>query len=228
MTREELQRDFEREQMIGWMNSQGEPDIDYVMWLEEKILSLPPAEGAEAILKNNACLFQEDPFTEMYIGDKDAIIKCINDAIAREQPTAEGASDLCKHEPVLDIEKTDIHYPYFCAKCNCKLKEVGLSKQQPTAEGAEEILKKYRGGQSISMEGQKHKRVWFSDAIAAMHEFATLHAQKIADKMVSERLIHMTHRCNDLENMLWEIELAYKELGRFIPNHDDKNKTDQP
>lgn len=57
MTREELQHDFNNEQGINWLNSQGEPDIDYVMWLENKILAiknntpLPPAEGAEEILR---------------------------------------------------------------------------------------------------------------------------------------------------------------------------------
>ena len=57
MTREELQHDFHNEQGINWLNSQGEPDIDYVMWLENKILAiknntpLPPAEGAEEILR---------------------------------------------------------------------------------------------------------------------------------------------------------------------------------
>ena len=54
MTREELQHDFHNEQGICWYNSQGEPDIDYVMWLEDKILAiknnvpLHPADGAEA------------------------------------------------------------------------------------------------------------------------------------------------------------------------------------
>ena len=53
MKREELQHDFHNEQGINWLNSQGEPDIDYVMWLENKILAiknntpLPPAEGVE-------------------------------------------------------------------------------------------------------------------------------------------------------------------------------------
>lgn len=51
MNREELRQEFERACEIKWENSQGEPDIDYVMWLEDKITatqpSLPPAEGAE-------------------------------------------------------------------------------------------------------------------------------------------------------------------------------------
>ncbi len=53
-------------------------------------------------------------------------------------------------------------------------------KQQPTAEGAEEILDKYP--HSIEYPSFVHE----NSAIAAMQEFATLHAQKIADKMVEE------------------------------------------
>ena len=62
MTREELQHDFHNKQGINWLNSQGEPDIDYVMWLENKILAiknntpLPPAEGAEEILLSHPYL----------------------------------------------------------------------------------------------------------------------------------------------------------------------------
>ncbi len=50
MTREELQHDFHNEQGINWLNSQGEPDIDYVMWLENKILAI----------KNNTPLLVND------------------------------------------------------------------------------------------------------------------------------------------------------------------------
>ena len=74
MTREELQHDFNNEQGINWLNSQGEPDIDYVMWLENKILAiknntpLPPAEGAEEMveekLKYNKVIQQRDELKE--------------------------------------------------------------------------------------------------------------------------------------------------------------------
>jgi hypothetical protein len=60
--------------------------------------------------------------------------------------------------------------------------------EQPTAEGAEEILKKYiiYCKNVLAFEG----KIWVvKDVIpTAMTEFATLHAQRIADKMVSERL----------------------------------------
>ena len=52
----------------------------------------------------------------------------------------------------------------------------------PPAEGAEEILDKYP--HSTEYPSFIHE----NSAIAAMHEFATLHAQKMADKMVGERL----------------------------------------
>ncbi len=53
--------------------------------------------------------------------------------------------------------------------------------KQPTAKGAEEILRRIVGE---TENGFKRDFAWFSEAIAAMNEFATLHAQKIADKMV--------------------------------------------
>ena len=56
----------------------------------------------------------------------------------------------------------------------------------PPAEGAEEILRKIVG---IEKSGFKRDFAWFSEAIAAMREFATLHAQRLADKMVKEELI---------------------------------------
>lgn len=46
MTKQDLRQDFHNEQGIKWENLQGEPDIDYVEWLENKILAV----------KNNAVL----------------------------------------------------------------------------------------------------------------------------------------------------------------------------
>ena len=53
-------------------------------------------------------------------------------------------------------------------------------KQQPTAEGAEEILDKYP--HSTEYPSFIHE----NSAIAAMHEFAILHAQQVAEKMVED------------------------------------------
>lgn len=38
MTRTELQKQFYEEKGIECVNSQGEPDIDYMQWLEDKVL----------------------------------------------------------------------------------------------------------------------------------------------------------------------------------------------
>jgi len=68
-----------------------------------------------------------------------------------------------------------------------------LFQPQPTAEGAEEILDRL-AGEFISMKGDYADNVRMQSCyerefiIKAITEFATLHAQKIADKMVSERL----------------------------------------
>ena len=56
------------------------------------------------------------------------------------------------------------------------------AQPQPTAEGAEEILNKYP--HSIEYPMFIHE----NNALAAMQEFATLHAQRLAEKMVEERL----------------------------------------
>lgn len=39
MTPEDLRNKFEEETGTPWQNSQDEPDIDYVMWLETKVIS---------------------------------------------------------------------------------------------------------------------------------------------------------------------------------------------
>jgi len=68
------------------------------------------------------------------------------------------------------------------------LNEPVAAQQQPTAEGAEEFLLAQRNGNddpitvAISKEGWIYKMV-----VKAMQEFATLHAQRIADKMVDAK-----------------------------------------
>jgi hypothetical protein len=57
-------------------------------------------------------------------------------------------------------------------------------QQQPTAEGAEEILANHIDKESMD---ELSVNVWL-DMLEAMQEYATLHAQRIAEKMVSERL----------------------------------------
>lgn len=57
--------------------------------------------------------------------------------------------------------------------------------EQPTAEGAEEILKKHMNGTTVQ-EYKEELFIEYNTVLAAMQEFANLHAQRIADKMVSE------------------------------------------
>ena len=60
----------------------------------------------------------------------------------------------------------------------------------PPAEGAEEILTNLETYYDFKFHWIERDRM-----IRAMHEFATLHAQKIADKMVSERLKNAPKNC---------------------------------
>lgn len=43
--RVELREKFKTETGDNWENSQGEPDIDYVLWLESKLLAIPAVVG---------------------------------------------------------------------------------------------------------------------------------------------------------------------------------------
>lgn len=42
MTAVDLKNKFEEETGVPWINSQGEPDIDYVTWLEKNLISHLP------------------------------------------------------------------------------------------------------------------------------------------------------------------------------------------
>ena len=57
----------------------------------------------------------------------------------------------------------------------------------PPAEGAEEILKKHMNGRAVQ-EYKEELFIEYNTVVAAMQEFASLHAQRLAEKMVSERL----------------------------------------
>ena len=52
----------------------------------------------------------------------------------------------------------------------------------PPAEGAEEILDKHSRYHPVT------NLVYREDVLSAMNEFATLHAQRLAEKMVEEKL----------------------------------------
>lgn len=166
MKREELQHDFYNERGIGWINSQGEPDIDYVMWLEDKILatknvSLPPAEGAEQKPKKK---LSAHSFWSWYSRD---------------------------YKTFMVTSTNEIH---FDIEDLWRFMDAYAAQQQPTAEGAEEILFDTMTENNFTyvsfpafVENESSVDV-FDIAVKATEKFATLHAQKIADKMVEERL----------------------------------------
>jgi hypothetical protein len=47
----ELREKFRKETGDNWENSQGEPDIDYVLWLESKLFATPDVVGQSEQLK---------------------------------------------------------------------------------------------------------------------------------------------------------------------------------
>lgn len=53
--RVELREKFKTETGDNWENSQGEPDIDYVLWLESKLLAIPIVVGQSEQFKCGKC-----------------------------------------------------------------------------------------------------------------------------------------------------------------------------
>lgn len=102
----------------------------------------------------------------------------ITESERRPQPTAEGAKAIllkhCKENKVF-LTSNELHTILDA------MREFA-AQQQPPAEGAEEIFNKYQADAPM-----KTRFINFNEAIKAMQEFATLHAQRIAEKMVEER-----------------------------------------
>jgi len=176
---------------------------------------LPPAEGAEAIVKK----YEDEYDFKFHWVQRDRVIRMMREFAAQPQPkldpkkvqwsgygelgnisqkplqpTAEGAEanrasidDLIKKHIPIDAANFE-----YCAKHNIinggllqGIRDVvnSFMKPQPTAEGAEEILAKIPFVIKHNVKCYEHE-----DVIAAMQEFATLHAQRIAEKMVWEKL----------------------------------------
>jgi len=72
------------------------------------------------------------------------------------------------------------------------------NKPQPTAEGAEEIL----DGMDLGEPIQTGEFYYRSEVLEAMNKFATLHAQRIAEKMVEERMEQYKAQFKDRPNPL--------------------------
>jgi hypothetical protein len=60
-----------------------------------------------------------------------------------------------------------------------------IKSSLPPAEGAEEILKKHMNGRAVQ-EYKEELFIEYNTVVAAMTEFATLHAQRLAEKMVED------------------------------------------
>ena len=208
MKREELQHDFHNEQGINWLNSQGEPDIDYVMWLEDKILS---RHLSGVIVDITAEEFIREKMRQKYgIENKEMAglwtYKCNGEEALRwahefaniknaPLPPAEGAErkpkkklsahsfwSWCRkdYKTCMVTSTNEIH---FDIEDLWRFMDA-FAAQQPAAEGAEEILDNLDLGEPLQ-SGEFYYR---SEVVKAMQEFATLHAQKMAEKMVEEKM----------------------------------------
>jgi hypothetical protein len=166
-------------------------------------MPLPPAEGAEEI---TATSYIRNTWGEAWLrnmweaGD---VISALGEFAALQnnpQPTAGGAED---DGMMFTISEDGIN----------------PLDDEPTAEGAEEILASLVESlgepdnsvtdhsyqiRPLTVEGKRewwmfHNGVGSGEPLAQwLSKFATLHAQKIADKMVEERLRGVTERCKKL------------------------------
>jgi hypothetical protein len=155
-------------------------------------LSLPPAEGAEKSCLS--CRFHNSPTYH----DKMWCRDCQQLSHYEQQPTAEGTGKTC-HAKEMEYNHNMCAMQESCEKCEAykvPTNEGDIAKietdtgrivdmpdlSQLTAEGAEEILAKIPFVIKHNVKCYEHE-----DVIAAMQEFAALHAQRIAEKMVEER-----------------------------------------
>jgi hypothetical protein len=64
-----LREKFKNETGDNWENSQGEPDIDYVLWLESKLFAIPDVVGQSEQLVCDECgypIFYHKPDSKMH------------------------------------------------------------------------------------------------------------------------------------------------------------------
>ncbi len=174
--------------------------------------SLPPAEGATDKFRD--VLHEVQRLIETEGGATESEMKAIWNSLScaiteserRQQPTAEGAEKRTDLRLQFERESESfwsvsaiptIGYVRWLENKVLAMK----SPIQPTAEGAEEILEKY-GFKIIchKEDADAINDIFVQPIVAAMQEFATLHAQRIADKMVSERLKEELGLYNDWLN----------------------------
>ena len=170
---------------------------------------LPPAEGAEQVQRCPVCMGKGlvpnnfyattsgiGSTTQTYLPEK---CRTCNGAgviilpYPKLQPTAEGA----ERKPIKKLSAHSFWSWYRKDYKTCMVTSTNeihfdiedlwrfmdaFAAQQPTAEGAEEILTKHLGSLMPLKYGVKYNKT-----IDAMREFATLHAQRLAEKMVEEK-----------------------------------------
>ena len=102
------------------------------------------------------------------------------------------------------------------------MKKEGMYKAKvalPPAEGAEEYLRKHPFLLGETEDGDDYlstEDIELIKQLAPMlEEFATLHAQRLAEKMVEERLRATTERCKKLEFMI-ENGLGWEDMRNDI------------
>lgn len=161
---------------------------------------LPPAEGAGKSCLS--CRFHNSPTYH----DKMWCRDCQQLSHYEQQPTAEGA-EKPNARKFLSDNGYGSGFNYTTNQVAYLMQEFA-AQPQPTAEGAEEILESIVEslGEPINIHNHifeirpytvEHKTEWWifhkemgsGEPLAQwLNKFATLHAQRIADKMVSERL----------------------------------------
>ena len=148
----------------------------------------------------------------------DTALRAMREFVKKDPlPPAEGAETIqphitcpkCGSTNNSELAKND----RLCYDCNHS-----WSEQQPPAEGAEEILPAAYEWHNIKTGHCYVDYVPHLDAKDGYTKtplYSTLHAQKIADKMVSERLRETTERCKKLEFMI-DKGLGWKDMENDI------------
>jgi len=145
-------------------------------------------------LKSIFDALRNDPQHHLGLGDIRLTIAQQDEILAMFSPLppAEGAEQLIRVRNILQD---------FYRRGDYELEQAAedimrIFTQQPTAEGAEEIptakefVHKY-----YNLPQSKVMTVRIGSLIKCLERFATLHAQKIADKMVEERLKNAPKNC---------------------------------
>lgn len=188
---------------VTWIGIYDEPPSLHVDRIQAAHCSLPPAEGAEKSCLN--CRFHNSPTYHDKMWCRDCQQFNHYEAIKSMAKSAEAI--LHEHIDKQSMDELSVNvWPDMLEA----MTEFAASQRQPqpTAEGAEEILESIVEslGEPINIHNHifeirpytvEHKTEWwiFHKEVASgeplaqwLDKFATLHAQKIADKKVSERL----------------------------------------